>query len=180
MSLVDHDVFLELASRGRNLLVTDLVRVLEDHHDTDEAGVARDRVDAYVEELGESLDADALRERVEDRSTNSETWVSADALYEVTPRRISRYPLRWHDRLGPDTDVAEYVRVLNDAIADPSRGDASDAVSEEFLIETLRVLGDWTEADAWEELEDLRREGVLVERPDQHPEAGVRVAERES
>lgn len=177
MSLVDHDVLLELESRAQNLLVTDLVWVLENEHEADEPGVSRDRVDAYVEELGESLDADALRAGVENQLTNSETWVSADALYEVTPDRISRYPRRWHERLGPDTEVVEYVRVLNDAMEDPQRSDASDAVAEEFLIETLCVLGDWDDEDAWEELEELRREDVLVEHPDQHPEAGVQLAD---
>lgn len=180
MVQVDDDVLAEARRRGQNLIVTDLVWLVERAHDSSERGVSRERLDAYLEALDASLDADALAEAIEERVTDSESWEGESALYEVVGDRVSRYPADWHDDLGPDADVVDFVRVLNDRLDDPPYSGANDAVSEDFLVHAVAVLGDADPDAARSRLEDLRTDGVVEEYPDQHPDAGVRVADAES
>lgn len=180
MVQIDDDVLAEARRQGQNLVVTDLVWLVERAHDTDERGVSRDRLDAYLESLDESLDADALAEAIRERVTDGEVWAGESALYEVGGGRVSRYPADWHEELGPDADVVDFVRVLNDRLDDPPYSGANDAVSEDFLVDVVAVLGDGDPEAARSRLEDLRTDGVVEEYPDQHPQAGVRVADADS
>ncbi|QDX39806.1 hypothetical protein [Salarchaeum sp. JOR-1] len=177
MTLVDDDVLVEAGSRGQNLLVTELVRLVERGHATDEPGVSRERLDAYIDEIGDARDADTIRAELEEQLTDTESWVDVNAVYEVENGRVSRYPASWHEAVEPADDLVDVVRVLNERVSDPPESGASEGIAEEFLLDALEVLGDWERERAKNRIEELRSAGVLAEYTDQHPKAGVRVAD---
>jgi len=154
MSGVERDVLVEAASRGGNLHVTELVELVERAHDPDAAGVSREVLDAYITELGESLDGDSLRRDVDNALTNSAGWLSGDALYEVSNGRVSRYPRSFHDELDSETDLVVFARVLADALDD---GD----VPEPLLVAAAATLGERESDEARAELDGLTADGVL-------------------
>jgi hypothetical protein len=61
--------------------------------------------------------------------------------------------------------------------ADPPKSAASTGVSKDDLLEAAEVLSDRSREDARIELRDLRGDGVLVADADQHPRAGITLAE---
>ena len=165
------------ADQGNTLLVDDLVRLVEQYHDHDGSGVSRETLDAYARRLGDERDdfeADGFLGAVDDRLTDG--GYTTDAFYRVGDDRISAYPAQWHDDLGGETDLKEYVRYLSDR--DPESGaelgGAGRGVPEHELLDIVGVLGGTDPDAAKAQLESLRDDGELVEDADQHPNARVR------
>ncbi|GAA0652979.1 hypothetical protein [Salarchaeum japonicum] len=165
MATVDDDVLVEAASLGGNLGAVGLVALLERAHEADAPGVSRAVVDAYVSELGDSMDADALRSEVGERLTNSPRWVTEGALYEVANGRVSRFPREWHDELDAGSGLVAFVRVLG---ADRD----GEGVPLELLVAAAATLGGRGEAETRDAVESLTADGVLA-----RADESVRVAE---
>lgn len=183
---VDDAVLDELLDRGRNVFLEEVVMLVERAHS--DPGVARERLDAYGDALteragyrfehfeGESFGA-ALDERVAD----AETWAGRTALYELGDGRVSRYPPNWHENVGGVADPREWVRFLRATDSDFLDGlgaaGAGDGVAEDELLDAIATVGRVPRSDAKARLEELREAGEVVEDADQHPDAGVRLAE---
>ncbi|MEE6211216.1 hypothetical protein U3A55_13805 [Salarchaeum sp. III] len=165
MERVNDDVLLEAASLGGNLDAVTLVSLLERAHETEDAGVSRALVDAYVVELAESLDAEALRSAVGERLTNSPRWVAEGALYEVANGRVSRFPREWHDDLDEGSRLVAFVRVLG-ANRD------GEGVPLELLVAAAAALGGRGEDETRSAVAELAADGVLARADD-----SVRLAE---
>lgn len=178
-------VMRELEGVGRSLTIAGFLETVERLHPHDRPGVDRETLDAYIEELEQShssgYDADTLRERLEGEITDSETWEGEKKLYRQGDDRFSVYPQTWHERLGGSDDIPRYVAFLQEEVPDfkhdIGRGGAGQGIPEQPLLEVVSVVGriDYEEAKA--RLEELREEGVLAEDADQHPDAGVVLAE---
>jgi hypothetical protein len=170
------------ADEGESLLVDDFVRLIEQYHDNDRAGVARETLDAYARRLEDErpdFDADAFLGAIDDRLTDD--GYATDAFYRLDDDRVSVYPAQWHDDLGGETDLREYVRYLGalEPGAGAELGGAGRGVPEHELLDAVGVLGGTDPDAAKAELERLRDEGELVEDADQHPNARVRFPDTE-
>ena len=172
-----HDAVLEEAgSRGGQLLVGKLVTLAEKHHDTG-PGVPRSLVEDYIDALDEdSVDAERMRDNLHAHLADDREAPNEGAVYEVGEGRVSGYPAVWHERLDPDDSLAAYVAVMTETTDSPKSA-ASSGVSKDDLLEFVDVLSDRSREDARDELRDLRGDGVLVADADQHPRAGVTLAE---
>jgi hypothetical protein len=173
---LDDAVLEEAGSRGDQLLVGKLVKLVEKHHDTG-PGVPRSLVEDYIEALDEdSVDGDQLRDQLDAHLADDREAPNKGAVYDVGQGRVSGYPEVWHDRLDPNDSLAAYVAVMTET-ADPPKSAASTGVSKDDLLEAAEVLSDRSREDARIELRDLRGDGVLVADADQHPRAGITLAE---
>jgi hypothetical protein len=174
---LDDGVIEEAAGRGETLAVGDLVALTERAHGG-ERGVPRETLDAYLDVLGEEslVNADALRETLENRVVADREFAGETAVYEVADGRVSAYPGEWHDRLA-GASIAEYVDAMTAAMDDPPGSGASPGVAETDLLDAAETIDGRDREAAREELDDLRAEGVLVADADQHPRAGIALAE---
>lgn len=170
----------EATQRSRNLLVSELVALIERHH-TESRGVERETLAAYGEALAEepnfAFDVGAFSEAVDERLVDSETWTGDDALYDLGDDRISAYPRDWHERLGGETDVREYVEYLESDESGFEESDPYDdaGIQESTLLDIVPVVGR-TDRDAVKaQIEDRRAAGEIAEGPDQHPDARVQL-----
>lgn len=168
------DVVDEIVHRGATTTQRTVLLLERGHRH--ERGIERSTLDDYVDALDGrddyEFDPEGFYADLEDVLVDGETYVSDDALYRVGDDRISRYPKRWHDELGGSDDVAAFVSLLNDSRSVERRG-----VNEEALLDVVAAVGRVPKDDAKAELERLREEGVVVEDADQHPDAGVYLAE---
>lgn len=173
----------EIVHEGEALGTGELIDILERYHD-DRPGVPEAAIAAYARELKEredsSFDAEAFGEIIADRLTDSDSWVDdGDRLYELEGGRISQYPATWHDRLAGERDPAAYLRffeaevpsVLGNAPGGRQRAD------EDQLIDVMAVVGEMSRDAAKAAIESARDDGRIVEDADQHPKAGVYLAE---
>lgn len=173
---LDDAVLEEAGNRGDQLLAGKLVTLAEKHHDTG-PGVPRSLVEAYVDELDEdSVDAEGLRDDLAAHLADGREAPNEAAVYDVGDGRVSGYPPAWHERLEPEDSLAEYVAVMTKTAESPKSA-ASRGVAKDDLLEAAEVLSDRSREDARVELRDLRGDGVLVADADQHPRAGVSLAE---
>ena len=176
---MEHDdpVLEEAANRGDKLLVGKLVKLVEKHHDTG-PGVPLSVVEDYIDELDDrgSVNAEEMRRELDDHLGDDQEGADKAAVYGVGDGRVSGYPAVWHEELDPDASLAEYVYVMT-RTEDPPKSAASPGVSKDDLLEAAAVLSDRDREDARQELKDLRSEGVLVADADQHPRAGVTLAD---
>lgn len=176
-----------VGTERRTLLPRQVVEYIERYHPHDQPGIARSTLEAYAARLEDELDGQLEREEfletIESRLTETQTWESDDALYAVGNDRISLYPPRWHDHLGGSTDLKAYLRF----IAEDAPGFADDqtavgatgkGVPEQFLLNTVNLVGRVDYETAKSRLEELRDRGELAEDADQHPNARVRLTER--
>lgn len=175
------EVLEEAVHEGEAMDWMDLFDLVERSHD-ERAGVPLDVVEAYAEELASrrdySFDAAGFLGALEDRLTDAETWQGPDRIYPLGEDRVSRYPARWHDRLGGSTDAGAYVRFLADE--DPAFGEADHpgtggTVPEDRLVDVIRVVGRTDRETATAAIGWARDSGAVVEDADQHPHAGVYV-----
>jgi hypothetical protein len=174
---LDDAVLEEAGSRGDQLLVGKLVTLAEKHHDDPEPGVPRSLVEAYVDALDEdSVDAERMRDNLDAHLSDDLEAPNEAAVYDVADARVSGYPAAWHERLDPDDSLADYVAVMT-ATTDPPKSGASGGVAKDDLLAAATVLSGRSREDARAELQDLRGDGVLVADADQHPRAGVSLAE---
>ncbi|MFC6826471.1 hypothetical protein [Halopelagius fulvigenes] len=172
----------ELAGRRESLLVGDLVILAEQYDEeyADERGVPVDRLVAYVEELarnGYSFDPDGVREGLDEKAVESDSFVSTDNVYWVGEDRVSAFPPRWHDELEGETDVARYVEVILDDVDDSrsafDHGGAGRGIPVQDLVNAVVAMSEMTREQVTTEIRHLHNEGVLAENTSQHPEARV-------
>jgi hypothetical protein len=183
MTDVDEDVVSELTGRGSNLLIEELVAIVERRHEHAEAGVSRGTLRAYVDALdGEGsfdVDTEEFAAALDEYLIDAETWAGEDALYDVNGR-VSAYPARWHAELGGSTNVAAYFEFIDEEVAghgSQGSGGAGEGVPEEQLIDAIATIGRVERERANEALEAARADGSVAEEPDQHPDAGVQLAD---
>ncbi|WP_224332572.1 hypothetical protein [Haloprofundus halobius] len=183
MPELNDTVLSEAGDRGRTLLVTDLVGLIERHERSDRPGVESERVVTYAEALeadGARIDAPSVPSAVEERRTNSSSWVGDDVLYTVDDGRVSTFPERWHEGLRGESDVRRYLEVILDDVDDSenafSMGGAGRGVPRSLLFDATAALGELNPTEAKAQIEALRDEGVLAEDVDQHPNARVSFA----
>lgn len=187
MADLHDDVLAEAGRRGETLLLSELVELIERHHDDGRPGVDRSLAEAYVRELS----AGETGFRVEDpvaaidgRLASDDAPADEDALHEVADGRVSAYPSAWHERLGGETDVATFVRELG-SDEETFTGwrahvaGAGGGIPEQPLLDAVATVGGLSREEADRRLDELRREGVLVEDADQYPNARVRLAEED-
>lgn len=176
-----------VGTERRTLLPREVVEYIERYHPHDQPGIGRSTLEAYAErltdELGGQFEYEEFLDTIESRLTETETWESDDALYAVDDDRISLYPPRWHDQVGGATNFKEYLRFIADdapgfANDQTAVGGSGDGVPEQFLLNTVNLVGRVDYEAAQSRLEELRDRGELAEDADQHPNARVRLAER--
>lgn len=170
----------EVTHRSRTLSVPELVALIERHH-TEFQGVDRETLVAYGEALADepdfAFDAEEFIEALDENLVDTETWAGDDALYDLGDDRISAYPREWHERLGGETDVREYVRYLKSDESGFEGNDPYDdaGIEESTLLDVVPIVGR-TDRDAVKaQIEDRRAAGEITEGPDQHPDARVRL-----
>lgn len=183
---INERIVAEADDRGESLLIDEFLALIEQYHPHDRPGIAWETLEAYTEAMettdyGHTYDMDGLLKTVEDRLLDGDSEYTADAFYRLDDDRVSVYPARWHDELGDESDLREYVRFL--AAIDPDGESGADlggsgrGVPEHVLLDAASIIGQADSEAVNERLEDLRTEGELVERADQHPNARVRLPE---
>lgn len=178
MSDVRTAVIEEATHRSRNLRPTETVGLIEQYH-TDAAGVGRETLGAYAEALADEpsfeFDPTEFDTAIDDALVDTETWVGEGALYVLGDDRISAYPRAWHDRLGGETDVREYIEYLESdesGFADEDPYDEA-GITQSTLLDVVPAVGR-TDRDAIKaQIEDRRAAGELTQPADQHPDARV-------
>jgi hypothetical protein len=186
MTDINERIVAEADDRGGALLVDDFLRLVEQYHPHDRPGIAWETLEAYTEamedsDFGHAHDMDGFLDTVEDRLIDGDSEYTTDALYRLDDDRVSSYPARWHDELGDETDLREYVRFL--AAIDPDGESGADlggsgrGVPEQVLLDAAGIVGRTDPETVKSRLEDLRAEGELVEDADQHPNARIRLPE---
>lgn len=185
-SALSEQVLEAIGSKRRTLLPREIVELVERYHPHDQPGIAWSVFEAYVtrlaDVLGDQFDPEEFLETIEARTVDTETWENDGALYKLDTARVSLFPPRWHDHLGGSADLTAYVRFLTDeapAFSDEQTaiGGAGEGVPEQFLLNTVNLVGRIDYATAKSRLEDRRDRGDLVEDADQHPSARVQLAE---
>lgn len=179
------DVIETAEKQGESLLTGDLLLYIERYHDDGRPGVNDELVDSYVALLDERgffpRGPEGMLEQIDDNRTGSETWRGEDAFYTVGEGRISTYPLRWHEELGPDDDIRAFVAVLHEGIeaADEGTdsGGAGTGVPQQLLVDAATVIGDYERQNALGELKEWRDRDELVTDADQHPDGRVQLTE---
>lgn len=175
----------ELAGYRESLLVGDLVVLVEQYDEAyaDERGVPVDRLVAYVENLarnGYSFDPDGVREGLDEKATESDSFAGTDNVYWVGEDRVSAFPPRWHDELDGETDVARYVEVILDDVGDSrsafDHGGQGRGIPVQDLVNVVVAMTDMTREQVTTEIRRLHNEDVFEEDTSQHPEARVRLA----
>ncbi len=181
-----NDYVLEQAEReGESLLIGELLLYIE-RYDDDRPGVGDDQLDAYVEALVEKnvfpRSADVVREQIDQRTEDSETWTGENSFYRVGTDRVSNFPKRWHEQLGPEDDLRAFVRVMTEDIETSphgtDRGGQGRGVPEQLLLDAATVLADYDRGDAKTELEELRDRDELVMDADMNREGRVQLPDR--
>ena len=183
MTNVNDAVVERVTDRGRNLLLTEAVGLIERHHPSDARGLGRETLRAYAEAFAEEPNfgfaPEKFVESVDDALVGVETYVGDDALYDLGDDRISVYPRAWHDRLGGETDIREYVAYLESdesGFADNSpRGGRGDGIDQPTLLDVVAVLSDLDRNAARAQIEERRANGQIRQPADQHPDARVQI-----
>jgi hypothetical protein len=181
MTEVEDVVIETVIDRSRNLLLTELVGLIEREHRTESPGIARGTLGTYADVLADQpnlqFDPEQFANAIEDARIGTRTWVDDDALYDLGDDRLSVYPQAWHDRLGGETDVREYIEYLQSdesGFADGTpRGGRGDGIDQPTLVDVVSMLGDVDRNAVQAQIEDRRAEGQLQKSADQHPEARV-------
>lgn len=185
---------LDQAADRELLRVEDLIVLIERHDDSeaveDGPGVSVDRLRAYVEEIsreGGDLGPDNLDAALSERLTDADSWAGQDLIYEVAEDRVSAYPRSWHEGLDGVADLEEQLRFIirdideGDAFEDSreafEQGGPREGVPEGLLRDAASAVGDLSRDEAGAQLTELRKENVVSESADQHPNSRVRFLE---
>jgi hypothetical protein len=189
MAEVNDAVVEEALQHSQNLLLREVVTLIERGHPDagTTPGITRETLTAYAQEFGEEtafpVGPEEFRSAINDRLTDSETWVNDEALYEVSDTRVSVYPRHWHDALGGEVDIPSFLEFLQDEVSgvegDFTSGGAGDGVPEDSLVDIVSVVGRTDPGSVKTRIETLRDEGVLAEDADQHPSARVQLRRRD-
>ncbi|EMA49471.1 hypothetical protein [Halococcus thailandensis] len=181
---INERIVAEADDRGESLLVDEFLRLIEQYHTHERPGIAWATLEAYTEAMagtdhGHSHDMEGVLDAIDDRLTDGE--YRTDAVYRVGDDRVSAYPASWHDELGGEIDLREYVRFLTNLDLDDENGAELGAngggVPEQLLLEVASIVGRADPEAVKSRLEDLRERHELVEDADQHPNARVRLPE---
>ncbi|MFC6757117.1 MULTISPECIES: hypothetical protein [Haloarcula] len=173
----------EIVHQGEGLGTGALVDILERYHD-DRPGVPEAAIAAYARDLNErddsSFDTEVFGEVVDERRTDSDGWVAdGERLYELEGGRISQYPAAWHDQLGGERDPAAYLRFFEEnapSVLSNAPG-GRQGINEDQLVDVMSVVGQMSRESARAAIEAARDDDRIVEDADQHPKAGVYLAE---
>lgn len=187
MAEANEAVVEEVLQDSQNLLLREVVTLIErEHPDAATApGITREVLAAYAQEFGEDTAFPAgpeeFRASIDDRLTDSKTWVNNDVLYALNGDRVSVYPSHWHDELGGEVDIPLFLEFLQDEASgvDLDRGGAGGGIPEGKLVEIVSVVGRTDRETVKTRIEALRNEGVLAEDADQHPNARVQFREHD-
>jgi len=178
----DQRVVDEIIHEGEALGTRELIDILERYHD-DEPGISEAAIDAYTRELqareDSSFDDEAFREVLADRRTDADSLVTDGThLYELDGDRISQYPATWHDELGGERDPTAYLRFFEERVPSMLIQGREDrqGLNEDTLIDVMTVVGEMDRESARAAIESARDDGRVVEDADQHPKAGVYLA----
>lgn len=186
MADINERIVAEADDRGGSLLVDEFVRLVEQYHPHDRPGIAWETLETYTEamegtDFGHTHDMDGFLETVDDRLVDGDSAYTADAFYRLDDDRISAYPRDWHDVLGGETDLREFVRFLaaidTEGESGADLGGVGRGVPEQVLLDAAGIVGRTDPETVKSRLEDLRERGELVEDADQHPNARVRLPE---
>ncbi|WP_254543134.1 hypothetical protein [Halomarina pelagica] len=172
----------EAEHHGESLLPKEFLSLVERHHGDETPGVEPEVVEAYATALAERgvpAEDEALSSALDDRRTDSETWVDGDAVYGLPSGRLSTYPANWHERLAGSNDPRAYLRFMQgEAAFEPKNPTGSRGIPEERLLDAMSVVGHVDRREAKAAVERLREEGEVVEDADQHPDANVYLPEQ--
>lgn len=179
----------EAVREGESMGERDLVELIERHHDG--AGVDPETIEAYAAELEArddyAFDAEAFLADVDEHTTDADRW-EGGGYYEIgdaiDDHRISLFPEAWHEALGGSTDVAEYVRFVQDEqpgyLDDLALGGPGDGVPKPAVLQALQLVGGVDRPTAREALAAAADRGDIVQDADQNPDADVYLADRVS
>ncbi|WP_224447579.1 hypothetical protein [Haloprofundus salilacus] len=183
MPELNEHVLEEAGDRGRTLLVSDLIGLVELYEQSDRPGADPERVVTYAEALAEEgarIDAGSVPSAIEERLTDATSWVGDDVLYTVGDGRVSTFPQRWHEQLEGENDIRGYLKVILDDVGESEEafdeGGAGTGVPRSLLFGVTAALGELNPTEAKAQIQALRDEGVLTEDADQHPNARVAFA----
>jgi hypothetical protein len=181
---VDDAVLEAAVHEGESMSASDLLDRIERYHDDESPGVSRDAIAAYARELASRrdfvFDADAFLEDSIASTTDSDSWEGFDHLYRLDGDRVSKYPARWHDRLGGSDAAAEFVALLEEVpgfVEDDPHSGSGSGISEDVLLDVMMVVGRVDREGAKTALEEARNRGAVTEDNDQHPQADVYLRE---
>jgi hypothetical protein len=184
---IEEQAIEEIQHGGDSLLFGDQLLLIERHHPHSQPGISREVIDKYVEALAANpnyqFNSDSFHRKLDSRITDTEAWVGGNRIYELESGRISRYPRGWHDQLNGETDIRRYIVFLQDEAPEFKKdigfGGAGRGIPEQPLLDVVAVIGRIDRDDVKDTLEDLRRQGVIAEDADQHPNAGVYLPNRD-
>lgn len=180
MNELDQSALDAAEHRGQYLLPRELLTYVERFDESVNRGVPLDRLEAYAEALNErgvqSIDADQVAAAVEPDLTDAESWVDADAIYQVGDG-LSAFPAQWHDELAGEEDLMRYVDVIaGDLRSDEKHtatGAAGGGVPQQLLLDAASALGPFSRDGVKAEIAQLQNEGRIEEGADQHPETRI-------
>ncbi|SNZ13361.1 hypothetical protein SAMN06269185_2137 [Natronoarchaeum philippinense] len=187
--MTDHEpneyVIEQVEREGESLLVGEFLQYIERYDDDAERGVSDELLDAYVETLREEdffvRGPSKPREQIDERTTDSETWVEQDAFYEVGDGHVSNFPEHWHDQLGGEDDLRAFVRVMTEDIESAEegtdRGGQGTGVPEPLLLDAAAIIGAFSREEATAKLEAARDRGELVMDADMNRQGRVKLPE---
>ena len=176
MVVVDKRLVDDLSIRDREYEIDDFVKYLERHHHGEEPGLSRERIDAYADALG--YDGERTTVLLEERLTDSRTWMPGNNLYRVG-ENVSIYPPSWHEQLADTIDLAEYVRVmLAEKEAKSGRlTPAQQGISQPDILTAIEIFADLDREMGEQLLAKQRKEGSIVIYASQNPDDIVRLPE---
>ncbi|WP_435154552.1 hypothetical protein [Haladaptatus sp. DFWS20] len=177
MASTDPELVAELESRMETLLFPDAVRLVELQHADNGPGVARDTLDAYLDELEYGMDA--FPSSFEEVLTDSDSWHGGKNVYELDDGQVSVFPAHWHEALRDTVDLREYLRVIGvdtmESDDDSREQITADGVAEKLLLDAAVGIGGMSRDDGRRQLKQLRDEGDVAEYPSQHANPWVQL-----
>lgn len=196
-TMVELDEHVLSEARKREALsVDDLLRLVEQHQSMDGPGVPRDTLTEYGRAL---IDADlaldarsdplsgddlgftdgTVQRELDERLTNTESWIGPEALYEVNGHRLSIYPARWHDAIGGTADLTECIAFIQDASAfqEASGIGTEEGVPEGIVFDVATVVGGFAPDEAAARLEERKERGEIIEDRTTGPSGGLQARE---
>ncbi len=174
MAVVDERLVEDIAEHDRYYRIEDFVTYLERHVHSDDPGISIERLHAYADALG--YERERTDELLEERVTDSMTWVSDDVFYRMGDS-ISIYPLSWHERLAGSRDLSEYVRVMLESreAAGEEIPEGERGIPQHDILTALEILAAIDRTEGEELIRKQRHRGDIVIYAYQNPEDIVRL-----
>lgn len=183
----NQQVIEEARQRGETLTSRELLLLIERYHRPEGPGVDGELLDAYDDAAARDdiipYKEGQLREAVERKLTDEETWVDEESYYPVGDGRVSAFPAAWHDKLSDTNDLRAYVDLIGEEMgrsgtdSDSQSGGIGTGVPEGLLLKAVTAIGGLDQETVKSRLEEHRDAGELVEDADQHPNARIHLPE---